>query len=121
MQLNMDEGKSNLMIPIVVVYLADESRLVRAVMAKPQSKQMAQMLISRPGGLVDRRVFYLPYARAIQPSRADMDAISTMLAECMPEGGILLMQPERILSFKSMITETLISGRPDVAESAIAS
>lgn len=121
MQLNMGEGKSSVIVPVVVVYLADGSRLVRVIVAKPQSKQMALMLISKLGGLVDRRVYYLPYARAIQPSRAEMDTISAMLAECMSQGGVLLMQPEHILSFKLIVPEVLMSGRKEVAQSAIAS
>ena len=82
---------------------------------------MAQMLISKIGGLVDRRVYYLPSTRAIQPTRADMDSISAMLVDCMSQGGILLMQSEHILSFKLMVPDILISGRQDVARSAVAS
>lgn len=120
MQLNMGEGKSSVIVPIVGAYLANGSQLARVIVAKPQSKQMAQMLISKIGGLVARRVYYLPYARAIQPSRSDMEAISAMLENCMSEGGILLMQPEHILSFKLMVPETLIDGAENVAQSAIA-
>jgi hypothetical protein len=120
MQLNMGEGKSSVIVPITAAGLANLSQLVRVIVAKPQSKQMAQMLISKLGGLVDRRVYYLPYARALRPNRADTDAISATLMQCMSQGGILLMQPEHILSFKLMVPETLISGRQDVARSAIA-
>ena len=40
MQLNMGEGKSSVIIPIVAAALADASRLVRVIVAKPQSKRM---------------------------------------------------------------------------------
>ncbi|KAF2437256.1 hypothetical protein P171DRAFT_459255 [Karstenula rhodostoma CBS 690.94] len=89
MQLNIGEGKSSVIVPI----------LVRVIIAKPQSKQIAQMLISKLGGLVNH-----------QPNYTDIDAISAILVDCISQGGILLMQPEHILSFK-----------PDIAKSAIAS
>ena len=47
MQLNMGEGKSTVIIPMVAAALADGSQLARIVVAKPQSRQMAQMQIGR--------------------------------------------------------------------------
>jgi len=61
MQLNMGEGKSTVITPMVAAALADGTQLVRVVVAKPQSKQMAQMLISKFGGLLRRRIYYMPF------------------------------------------------------------
>ncbi|KAK6843834.1 hypothetical protein PG987_004694 [Apiospora arundinis] len=44
MQLNMGEGKSSVIVQIVAAYLANGDRLVRVIVAKPQSKQMRHML-----------------------------------------------------------------------------
>jgi len=120
MQLNMGEGKSSVIIPIDAAYLADGQQLVRVIVAKPQSKQMAHMLISKLGGLVGRRVYYMPFSRALQPSTSEMSAISAMVKKCMAEGGILLVQPEHILSFRLMVPEARISGKEAVAQSAMA-
>lgn len=57
MQLNMGEGKSSVIVPIVAAALADGSRVVRVLVAKSQSKQMLQMLMSKLGGLLDRVVY----------------------------------------------------------------
>jgi hypothetical protein len=59
MQLNMGEGKSAVMIPMIheAAALTNGSQLVRVAVAKPQSKQMAEMLIARFGGLLDRRIY----------------------------------------------------------------
>ncbi|KAK0972722.1 hypothetical protein LTR54_017496 [Friedmanniomyces endolithicus] len=110
MQLNMGKGKSSIIAPIVAAALADGSQLVRVVVAKPQSKQMAQMMISKLGGLLDRRVYYMSFCRTIKTSAAAVSAINSMLHECMLEGGILLVQPEHILSFKLMALEVGIRG-----------
>ncbi|KAK1043786.1 hypothetical protein LTR74_018390 [Friedmanniomyces endolithicus] len=121
MQLNMGEGKSSLLIPVVAADLADGSRLVRVVVAKPQSKQMAQMMVSKLGGLLDRRVYYMPFSRALKLDKAAADTIDAMLQECMSNGGILLMQPEHILSFKLMALEMGVLGEKGVSESLLRS
>ncbi|CAK3844903.1 Hypothetical predicted protein [Lecanosticta acicola] len=115
-QLNMGQGKSSVIVPIVAAALADSSQLARVVVAKPQSKQMAQMLISKLGGLVNRRVYFMPFSRSLKLGRSAAEAITDMLHECMNTGGILLVQPEHILSFKLMAPECYISGKHDVGE-----
>ncbi|RYP54802.1 hypothetical protein DL769_010286 [Monosporascus sp. CRB-8-3] len=83
MQLNMGEGKSSVIVQIVAASLADGTRLVRIIVAKPQSKQMRHMLVTKLGGLLDRQM-------------------RRTLTECMKNGGVLLVQPEQLLSFKLM-------------------
>ncbi|KAK0247652.1 hypothetical protein LTS09_017198 [Friedmanniomyces endolithicus] len=107
-QLNMGEGKSSLIVPIVAAKLANGSQLLRVLVAKPQAKQMAQMLISKLGGLLDRRVFYMPFSRAIKTF--DPNEVQAMLHDCMATGGVLLVQPEHILSFQLMAWEKSIAG-----------
>ena len=114
MQLNMGEGKSSVTVPIVAAALANGDRLVRVIVAKPQSRQMAQMLISKFGGLLNRRVYYMPFSRALKLDKRAVVGISHMPHECMRNGGILLVQPEHILSFKLMAPECYITGREDV-------
>ncbi|KAK1020291.1 hypothetical protein LTS16_027059, partial [Friedmanniomyces endolithicus] len=121
MQLNMGEGKSSLIVPIVATDLANGSQLVRVVVAKPQSKQMAQMMISKLGGLLDRRVYYMPFSRALKLDKAAADAINAVLQECMSNGGILLVQPEHILSFKLMALEMGILGEESISKSLLRS
>jgi len=114
MQLNMGEGKSSVIVPIVATALADGSRLVRVVVAKPQSKQMFQMLVSKLGGWLNRRVYHMPFSRALSLGEGEANEIGSMCRECMREGGILLVQPEHILSFKLMGIESSISGKVEV-------
>ncbi|KAK0885669.1 hypothetical protein LTR02_018237, partial [Friedmanniomyces endolithicus] len=107
-QLNMGEGKSSLIAPIVAAKLANGCQLVRIVVAKPQAKQMAEMIVSKLGGLLHRRVYYMPFSRAIKIF--DAKDIEAMLHECMATGGVLLVQPEHILSFQLMAWEKSILG-----------
>ncbi|KAK5124339.1 hypothetical protein LTR08_005737 [Meristemomyces frigidus] len=114
MQLNMGEGKSSVIAPMVAATLADSHRLVRVIVAKPQSKQMAQMLIAKLGGLVDRRIYYLPFSRTLKLDTAAAEVVDSILHECMRNRGILLVQPEHVLSFKLMVPECYISGKEEV-------
>lgn len=102
MQLNMGEGKSSVIVPLIASELADGDRLVRVVVAKPQSKQMAHMLITKLGGLINRRIFYLPFSRSVKLSLHQIEIVRSIIETCRKEGGILLVQPEHLLSFKLM-------------------
>ncbi|KIW82284.1 hypothetical protein Z517_05311 [Fonsecaea pedrosoi CBS 271.37] len=119
MQLNMGEGKSSVIIPIVAAALADGTRLVRTITAKPQAKQMSQMLISKLGGLVDRRVYYMPFSRSLRLEHADAVMIGDMCRECMENGGVLLVQPEHLLSFKLMGLECFITDKDTIGRSLL--
>ncbi|CAO2650553.1 Nn.00g018450.m01.CDS01 [Neocucurbitaria sp. VM-36] len=102
MQLNMGEGKSSTILPIVAAALSDKQSLVRVIVAKPQSKQMLQMLVSKLGGLLNRRIYHMPFSRALRFSATDAEVIRQVCQSCMETRGILLIQPEHILSLKLM-------------------
>ncbi|GLA78963.1 hypothetical protein AtubIFM55763_001128 [Aspergillus tubingensis] len=114
MQLNMGEGKSSIIIPIVAAALADRSCLVRIFVPKPQSRQMFQMLVSKLGGLLGRRVYHLPVSRSLRIGEPEAEEIEWMCHDCMAEGGVLLVQPEHLLSLKLMCLECFITGKEAV-------
>ncbi|KAF5635112.1 uncharacterized protein FTJAE_6495 [Fusarium tjaetaba] len=116
MQLNMGEGKSTVIVPIVATALGDGTKLVRVIIAKPQAKQMHQMLISKLSGLLDRPVYLLPFSRDTKMNVQTADAIQCLMKRCMKEGGVLMVQPEHLLSFQLMEVESRISGDMQVAE-----
>ncbi|KAJ4418631.1 hypothetical protein N0V82_005422 [Gnomoniopsis sp. IMI 355080] len=119
MQLNMGEGKSSVIVPVVVMALTDSSRLVRVVVTKAQSRQMFHELVSKLGCLVNRRVFTLPFSRALQVSEVDARAIHDQCQKCMNAGGVMLVQPEHILSFKLMGLEALITNKEVVGRALL--
>ncbi|QRV92773.1 kinase-like protein [Ceratobasidium sp. AG-Ba] len=118
LQLNMGEGKSSVIVPIVAAALADSTRLVRVIVLKPLWNQMFHLLVSRLSGLVNRRIYYLPFGRHIHVGESQAKQIQDMYMECMREGGILLAQPEHILSFKLMGIDQLLSSSANKALSA---
>jgi hypothetical protein len=53
----------------------------------------------------------MPVSRSLRLTEAEADAIFHMCEKCMAEGGVLLVQPEHILSLKLMCLECFVSGR----------
>lgn len=114
MQLNMGEGKSSVIVPIITAALANGSCLIRVLVAKPQSQQMFQMLVSKLDDLLGRHVYHMPVSRSLKLGKAEADEIERMCRECMLEGGVLLIQPEHILSLKLMCLECFIVSKATV-------
>lgn len=116
MQLNMGEGKSSIIVPIISAALSNGSRLVRVVVAKPQAKQMAYFLTSKLSGLLDRPLVQLPFSRAIVMDKTKADIIHNLAVQCMKDGGVMMVQPEHLLSFQLMGLETRINDNPTVSQ-----
>lgn len=102
MQVNMGEGKSSVILPICAATLADGNQLVRVVVPKALSVQMFSLLVDRLGGLVNRPIYHLPFSRALTGgySHQQFDMLRELLSECVREHGILVVQPEHVLSLK---------------------
>src|SRR6266571_7186330 len=120
LQLNMGEGKSSVIVPLVAATLADGSNLARVVTLKPLSNQMYQLLLSRLSDLTDRRIFYVPFSRNLQMSASVVQSIGTLYRRCAVEGGVLVVQPEHLLSQKLMCIDTLITSNDDCEKRSIA-
>lgn len=114
MQLNMGEGKSSVIIPMVASALGGR-QLVRVIVAKPQFKQMQQTLIAKISGMISRRVYQLPISRALSLNHSELSIIYDMVQECQQEGGIMLVQPEHLLSFQLMGLESTLRGDEKLA------
>lgn len=107
MQLCMGEGKTSVIVPIVATALADGKRLVRVVVLKPLSGQMFQMLVQKLGGLINRRIFFMPFSRSVGMDMKKATLIRETYQDFMRSRGVLLIQPEHILSFKLIGLEWL--------------
>ncbi|TDL14074.1 hypothetical protein BD410DRAFT_867020, partial [Rickenella mellea] len=102
LQLNMGEGKSAVIAPMVASASADRSKLVRVVVLKPLAGQMFHLLGQRLSGLTNRRLFYMPFSRSVEMNIEQARRIQDMYQACMEMAGILVVQPEHMLSFKLM-------------------
>ena len=105
----MGEGKSSVIVPFVAATLADGSNLARIVTLKPLSNQMFDLLLGRLSGLANRRIFFLPFHRNLRMSASLVQGLSTLYRQCVDEGGVLVVQPEHLLSQKLMCIDTLVN------------
>ena len=114
MQVNMGEGKSSVIIPIAAAALANGKQLVRVVVPKALMVQMFELLVARLGGLTNRPIYHLPFSRAPEYDGSgsvvtpQIDDLHKLMSQCMTERGILLVQPEHVVSLKLMGVEEQI-------------
>lgn len=80
---------------------------------------MFQMLVSKLGGLLNRRIYHMPFSRALTLSVSEANIIGEIYQDCITNRGIVLIQPEHILSFKLMGIESLLNGQPDLGRSLL--
>ena len=106
MQVNMGEGKSSVIIPIAAAALANGKQLVRVVVPKALTVQMFELLVARLGGLANRPIYHLSFSRTPEHDHhgraiiLQTDDLHTLMSQCMAERGILLIQPEHVMSLK---------------------
>ena len=100
LQMNMGQGKSSIIIPMVVAQLADTNKLVRVVVPRPLLLQTAQLLQARIGGLIGRKIKHVPFSRRSSTVIHDIDAYRHLHLQMLQEGGIILTLPEHMLSFQ---------------------
>ena len=111
MQVNMGEGKSSVIIPIAAAALADGKQLVRVIVPKALMVQMFELLVARLGGLTNRPIYHLPFSRTPEYDYCgevislQIDDLHKLMSRCMAERGILLVQPEHLVSLKLMSVE----------------
>jgi hypothetical protein len=122
MQLHMGEGKSSVIVPMVAAALADGSRLVRVVVAKAQSKQMLHTLTRALGGLLGRGVYPLPpFARGAGHEIGRLASAQAGCVRCLSGGGVVVAQPEHLLSFRlAGVEATLLAGGDETSTPAAA-
>lgn len=119
LQLNMGEGKTSVIVPMVAAALANQEKLARIVVLKPLSTQMFHVLLSKLGGMLSRRIFHMPISRSLRLNVEQARQIRSMCEECMRNGGVLLVQPEHLLSFELMGVERLLANETDLGNALI--
>ena len=100
LQMNMGQGKSSVIIPMVVAQLANKKNLVRIVVPRPLLLQTAQLLQARLGGLIGRKIKHVPFSRRSSTAIPDLEAYQKLHLDLLHSGGAILTLPEHLLSFQ---------------------
>ena len=94
-----------MIVPISVAVLADGDQVVRVIVPKALTAQMFQLLVDRLGGLANRRIYFIPFSRSLEVNSQQVVALRELMMECMHNRGILVVQPEHVLSLKLVSVE----------------
>ncbi|KAJ3086282.1 hypothetical protein HK102_013328 [Quaeritorhiza haematococci] len=97
MQLNMGEGKTMVIIPMLAAALADGARMVRLTVLKSLFQVNFNSLALKIGGLLNRRVYTCPCRRDLD---LDFGQMLSTYTECREKRGVFITVPEHCLSFK---------------------
>jgi len=118
LQLNMGKGKTSVIVPLVLAVLANQKNLARLIVPKALLLSTAQILQSRIGGLVDRRISHVPFTRRTPATPNMLDQYRNIHQELLVSSGVVLTTPENILLFKLSGWQLLIDGN-DIAANKV--
>ncbi|KAI0290846.1 hypothetical protein B0F90DRAFT_1929161 [Multifurca ochricompacta] len=80
-----------------------------------------QLLSNRLSGLANRPIYYVPFSRSLGMGDSVVKNIWNLYRRCITEGGVLVVQPEHMLSQKLMCIDALRTTHDDHEKFAIAS
>ncbi|RAL03936.1 DUF3638 and DUF3645 domain-containing protein, partial [Aspergillus ibericus CBS 121593] len=100
LQMNMGQGKTSVIMPMVASALAHGDVLVRLLVPKALTTQTAQVLQARLGGLVGRELIHIPFSRRTPTTPHLIGEYRSLHEETLQRSGIVLGVPEHALSFK---------------------
>lgn len=99
LQLNMGQGKTSIIIPMVAVLLADSKNLMRISVPKALLQQTAQLLHGRLGGLVGRNICHVPFSRRTPTKEEHIKLFHKIHHDIKKNCGVMICLPEHQMSF----------------------
>ncbi|KAL5336549.1 hypothetical protein BJX70DRAFT_400495 [Aspergillus crustosus] len=112
LQMNMGQGKTSVIMPMVGAVLANGEMLNRLLVPKALLSQATQILQSRLGGLLGREIIHIPFSRRTRTTVGLIREYRALHADMLRNSGVILGIPEHILSFK-------LSGLQKMADSKL--
>ncbi|PYI29021.1 hypothetical protein BP00DRAFT_480116, partial [Aspergillus indologenus CBS 114.80] len=113
LQMNMGQGKTSVITPMVACALANGKILARLLVPSALLTQTAQILQTHIGGLAGREVLHIPFSRRTPTTQEVISEFREFHENTLRRSGIILGVPEHALSFK-------LSGLQRVSDAKIA-
>ncbi|CAF1186849.1 unnamed protein product [Rotaria sordida] len=121
MQLNMGEGKTSVILPMLAVNLSSSnSTLVRIIVLKSLFPTNYQSLRYKLGGLLNQRIFSFACRRDMNFNSQQINQIHKRFQQALCNCDILLTSPEDILSFDLLTIDKCRRQEFNVARSMLA-
>ena len=105
LQLNMGEGKSSVIVPMLSIALADGKKLIRLIVLNSLFKINYGALVQKLGGSLNKRIYTFKFTRDMEVSQQIILNYQKMLHECKENKGLFITIPEDFLSFKLKCVE----------------
>ncbi|CAF2090386.1 unnamed protein product [Rotaria magnacalcarata] len=99
-QLNMGEGKTSVILIIFSEMLADGKQIARINCLEPLMGVMQELLRNKFSGLLQKKIYVMPFSRGVIFSIENLQKIKEMLSDCQNGKHILLVTPEQRLCFQ---------------------
>ena len=110
-QLNMGEGKTRVILPMLVLHWARGDTVVRLNVLSPLMHEALGYMHRRLcASVLNRRLFVLPFRRDVALSAAQARAMRACLEHCRRAGGVLFVAPEHRLSLQLKWYELYLAG-----------
>ena len=119
LQMNMGQGKSSVVIPMLVTELANSQNLARVVIPRSLLLQTAQLLQTRLGGLINRKIKHVPFSRRSSTEISSLKMYHQIHTDTLQSRGVILTLPEHMLSFKLSGETELSNGHTQQADTMI--
>ena len=117
LQLNMGEGKTSVISPLVCSSLSNRQLVVRLTLLTSLLESHGQELAIRLGGLLEQNVYYFPCNRDIQFTPELTTKMEAKFNECLSGEGCVLTAPEHrlsmLLKFEEMCIGQAEEGTPN--------
>ncbi|KAL3452963.1 hypothetical protein BJX65DRAFT_302864 [Aspergillus insuetus] len=100
LQMNMGQGKTSVIMPMVAAVLANGAMLNRLLVPKALLSQAAQILQARLGGFLGREIIHVPFSRRTRTTVSLIKDYHELHKEILDTSGIIIGISEHMLSFK---------------------
>ncbi|CAL8123847.1 unnamed protein product [Orchesella dallaii] len=111
MQLNMGEGKTTVIVPMLCSVLArEEKSLCRVTVLTSIFKTNLSILSFAIGGLINRRLYTFPSRRDMSIDLICAENLMEAYEECLSFKGVVLTLPEYRLSFRLLAYDKILKG-----------
>ncbi|XP_018917386.2 uncharacterized protein [Bemisia tabaci] len=118
-QLNMGEGKSSVILPLLCNDLANGRQVLRINVLSALLAIMKNSLHQCFKGLIKKRVYTLPFQRDTDISPANLKLILDVLKRCLKDQHILLVTPEFRLCLQLKLRELMLENQEQMQATGV--
>eukprot|EP00117_Sycon_ciliatum_P029269 scpid2142/ scgid2245/ len=117
MQLNMGEGKTSVILPIIAAELADSHALVRVIVLTSLHNTNFNQLVFKLGGLLNHRVYAMPFRRDIPIGKNEVRRLHGFLQGAKQRRDVMVTMREHLLSLQIKHQEACFKAQTGLARS----